>query len=231
MSLSIESHFCEKVLILGCAGQIVIGTEAKALEKSLEMAKREFRHIVLDIAEVNRLDSIGLGLLVRTVDALRKAGGDLRIAAPPAFVTELLQMTRLTGFLQTCATEEDAIASFLNQTHDDSLPGEAAYHVLVIDRSPDLGAFIRAVLTQHGYHVRSASLISDAKMLLRFHRADYILFGPGTAESTVQAGTATLKSVAPRAVALALAQEFPGYDAQHAAESLLGMFRSSAASA
>jgi anti-anti-sigma factor len=231
MPLIIESHFCERVFIVKCAGQIVIGPETKALEGSLEMAKREFQHIVMDLAQVARLDSTGLGLLVRTVVSLRKGGGDLRIADPPAFLTELLKMTRLISFLPTCATEEEAIASFLTQIPDESIPDDTGRRVLLIDRSPDMGAFIRAVLKQHGYQVRSASLISDAKMLLRFQRTDYILFGPDTPESGVRAGTAALQSLDPGVVALALAAEFPTYDAQQATDALLGVFRNSAARA
>ena len=231
MPLTIESHHCEKVLILKCTGQIVIGPETKALESSLEMARREFRHIVIDLAQVTRLDSSGLGLLVRTVDGLRKGGGDMRISDPPRFVTDLLKMTRLTSFLQSCATEDEAVASFLSQIPDERIPGETGHRVLLIDRSPDLGAFIRAVLTQHGYQVRSASLISDAKLLLRMQGTDYILFGPGTTESAVQAGTAMLRSLVPHAVALSLAAEFSTWDAQQATDALLGAFRNSAAPA
>jgi anti-anti-sigma factor len=229
MPLTIESHFCENVFILSCSGQIVIGPEAKTLEKCLEIAKREFRHLIIDMAHITRLDSIGLGMLVRTVDALRKSGGDLRIANPPAFVTDLLKMTKLTGFLQSCSSVEEAIASFLTLIPDEA--DEGGHRVLLIDRSPDMGAFIRAVLTQHGYQVRSASMVSDAKLLLRFQSTDYILFGPGTPESAVQAGSVMLRSLAPRAVPLALAAEFSTYDAQRATDALLGAFRGKAAQA
>jgi anti-anti-sigma factor len=227
MPLTIESHFCENVFILECTGQVVIGHETKALESTLEMVRREFRHVVIGLGHVTRLDSTGLGLLVRTADGLRKIGGDLRIANPPGFVTTLLKMTRLTSFLQASASEEEAIASFLTQVPDERLPDDGRQRVLLIDRSPDLGAFIRAVLTQHGYDVRSASLISDARTLLLFRGADYILFGPGTPEPAVQAGAATLRSLAPRAVPLALAAEFPTYDAEQATDVLLGTFRGS----
>jgi hypothetical protein len=180
---------------------------------------------------VTRLDSIGLGLLVRTVDGLRKGGGDLRIADPPEFVRNLLTMTRLTSFLPCCATEDEAIASLLGEIPDERMADDAGHRVLIIDRSRDLSAFIRAVLTQHGYQVRSASLMSDAKMLLRFQSADFILFGPDTPENAVQAGTATLGALTPHAVPLTLPAEFAKYDAHQATDVLLGMFRSSGAPA
>jgi anti-anti-sigma factor len=227
MPLTLESRFFESVYIVHCAGEIVFGREEKTLEDCLEMARREFDQIVIDLGRVSRLDSFGLGLLMRNVVSLRKKGGDLRISAPSPFVSELLKLTRLDTFLHATATEEEAIASFLaqipNKRHED-----AGRTVLLIDRSPEMGAFIRAVLSQHGYQVRNVSLISDAKMLLRFQRTDYVLFGPGTPESTVHNGRAALQSLDPRVVTLALAPDFSSYDAQQATDALLGVFRNAA---
>lgn len=231
MSLTLESRFIENVFIVECRGAIILGPEAKSLEACLQLGAREFKRVVVAIGEVTRLDSIGLGLLVRTVDRLRKRGGDLRLSNPPAFVTQLLNMTKLTAFLQTYATEDDAIVSFLTETIDECPPDPPGHRVLVIDRSPDRGAFVRAVLTQHGYQVRSAALISDAKMLLRFQTTDYVLFGPGTPDAAVAAGTAALRSLAPRAITVELPPELRTDDAHQAAEVLLGLFQAGTASA
>ena len=225
MPLTLESRFCENVFIVECKGQIVIGQEAKDLDATLRMATREFTRVVLAIGQITRLDSIGLGLLVRSVDGLRKRGGDLRLADPPAFVSHLLKMTRLTEFLQSYGNEDEAIVSFLTETGDErgaDLPG---HRVLVIDRSPDFGAFVRAVLSQHGFQVRSASLISDARMLLRFQTTDFLLFGPSSPPAAVEAGAASLKPLVPHANVLSLEENFHTFDAQRAAELLLELFQ------
>lgn len=231
MPLTLESRFCENVFILVCKGQIIIGQEVKDLDANLRMATREFTRVVLDIGEVTRLDSIGLGLLVRSVDGLRKRGGDLRLANPPGFVSHLLKMTKLTEFLQSYATEDEAIVSYLAETAEERIADQLGHRVLVIDRSPDFGAFVRAVLSQHGFQVRSASLISDARMLLRFQTADYLVFGPSAPPATVEAGTAALKPMVPRATVLALEQDFHTFDAHRAAEILLELLQPGAPNA
>jgi anti-anti-sigma factor len=231
MPLILESRFCENVFILECKGQIVIGQEVKELEASLRMATREFTRVVLAIGQVTRLDSIGLGLLVRSVDGLRKRGGNLRLADPPAFVSHLLMMTKLTEFLQSYSSEDDAIVSFLTETAEECIADPPGHRVLVIERSPDFGAFVRAVLGQHGYQVRSASLISDARMLLRFQSTDYILFGPSSPLAAVEAGTASLQPMVPRAMVLSLEENFHTLDASLAAERLLELLQSGSASA
>lgn len=231
MPLTLESRFCENVFILECTGQIVIGQEVKDLEASLRMATREFTRVVLAIGAVTRLDSMGLGLLVRSVDGLRKRGGDLRLANPPAFVSHLLTMTKLTEFLKPYSNEDEAIVSYLTESAEGSVAEPPGHRVLVIDRSADFGAFIRAVLSQHGFQVRSASLISDARMLLRFQSTDFILFGPSSAPAAVEAGTASLQPMVPRATVLSLDQDFHTLDADRAAELLLGKFQPGSATA
>jgi len=232
MPLNLDSRICGSVCIVHCHGQIVLGHESKSLESLLEMIAREFCRIVIGVEDVNRIDSIGLGLLVRCMTTLRRRGGDLRLATPPKYLQDLLHMTRLETMLRAFATEDDATRSFLSQTQCESTGGRRR-RVLVIDRSPDLGAFIRAVLTQHGFEVNSASLIRDARTLLQFQPVDYILLGPGTAvpQTSPAAALASLRSVAPHAQALELDPQFRSFDAGRAAEILLEMFQAGSAPA
>ncbi len=57
MLLSLKSRFVGNVYVIECVGRIVLGEEVKALEAALELAEREFTQIVLNLSEVNRLDS------------------------------------------------------------------------------------------------------------------------------------------------------------------------------
>jgi anti-sigma B factor antagonist len=227
MSLDIETRFCGNVAIIQCTGRIVAGEEAQSLETAFQTAIREFHRIVLNVAGVTRLDSTGLGLLVRYSSNLRKRSGDIRLAAPTPMITEVLEITLLSTVFQSYPTEHEAILSFLSQSSTPAVHDLPGHRVLVVDRSPDLGAFVRAVLTQHGYEVRSASLVSDARVLLQVHDVDYILVGPGTPQMPAATVLASLKSLAPKATALQLTPEFRAFDAHQAAEFLLKMFQES----
>jgi len=225
MSLQIEERFCGTVFILQCTGRIVYGEELNALEATFDRVIREFHRIVVSVAGVTRLDSSGMGLLVRYAANLRKRGGDLLLAVPPRFVTEILEITLLNTVLPSSPTEQDAVVSFMNLSSAPAAHGRPGRRVLVVDRARDLGVFVRAVLTQHGYDVHSASLVADAKILLQVHPIDYILVGPGTPQMPSEQILAALKNLAPKATALQLTREFRSFDAHQAAEVLLEMFQ------
>lgn len=222
MQLQVESRVCGRVHVLECKGRIVGGQEARALEAALDQdSRKDLKQVVLEVSGLTRLDSTGLGLMVRYATMLQKRSGGLRLAAPPPFLAELLRMSRLESILQSFPTEEDAILSFL-------LPEAAARSretsgpaVLLIDQSGDFCNFAAAVLTQHGYAVRSASLVCDAKILLRVNRPDFLLLGPSTPAVAAETITAALRAVAPKAEIVRLEPDFKTHDAHHAAEALL----------
>lgn len=127
MSLSLESRFCGSVYVIQCAGRITAGHEEMMLESALNQAELEFARIVLNLSDVTRMDSMGLGLLVRHASRLHKRGGTIRLVAPQPFVAHLLGITNLSGFLQSYPTEDDAIQSFLKQHSPQSNSAAACF--------------------------------------------------------------------------------------------------------
>ena len=112
MPLSLKSRYSEDVSVIQCSGRIVLGDEVKSLEAALEQCSVESARVVLNLAGVDRLDSIGLGLLVRYAQRLGNRGGGLRLAAPPPSTTALLNMTKLSDLLKSYPTEEEAMDSY-----------------------------------------------------------------------------------------------------------------------
>ena len=224
MSLSLILRLCGNVFVIQCEGRIVAGDEAKALEKALEMGSREVGCIVLQVSEVHRLDSSGIGLLVRFATRLRKQGGGLRLAAPPPFITELLKLTMLSDVLPVDPTEEDALLSFFKQPSLKKAHPKPVGRVLVLDQSPDLCAFVRSVLTEHDFDVRSASLVRDARMLLQVDPVDYILIGSDSPQLCSEPVVGSLKALAPKATTLQLAPGFESREAMDATSALLQLF-------
>jgi anti-anti-sigma factor len=224
MPLSLQSRFCGNVHIIQCQGRIVAGDDAKSLEAALDMASREAPRIVLHVSEVDRVDSIGIGLLVRYASRLRKRGGDLRLAAPQPFVVTLLKLTMLSSVLPVHPTEDEAILSFLDRPMDQKSQGKAGPRVLVLDQSADLCSFVRTVLMQHGFEVKSASYFKDARILLQVDHVDYILVGPDSEQFCYTTILGSLRALAPKATALQLAADFKSHDALAASEALLQLF-------
>jgi anti-anti-sigma factor len=224
MLLSLKSRFVGNVYVIECVGRIVLGEEVKALEAAFVMAEREFDQIVLNLAEVSRLDSIAMGLLVRYAERLGKRGGGLRLAGPPAFVTNLLNMTKLSSMLPSYATEEEAIISFLQRAAEEAAGQRRGPRVLLFDESADLCVFVRTVLMGQGYDVRSTCSFRDAKILLRVDGVDYIVVGPSTPRLSAETVVHSLKALSPKANVLQLAADFKIRDAQEATDALLEMF-------
>ena len=224
MPLYLTTRFCENVYIIQCSGRIVLGEEVKTLEAALGQSVRECGQVVLNLSEVTRLDSIGLGLLVRYLTNLRKRSGDLRLAAAPAFVVRLLEMTMLTEVMQTYATEQDAISSFSEKGSTQNTQGCTGPRVLVVDSSADLCVFIRSVLAQHGFNVKSTNLVRDAKTMLQVGDIDVILIGPSTPQLSSETVAQSLGGVAPNIKTLQLGPDFKSHHAHEAAQILLDMF-------
>lgn len=220
MPLTLNTRVRDTVLILECEGQLVLGEETRILEARLESASQEFGHLVLLTPGLTRLDSSGVGLLVRWMTRLRSRGGDLRLAAPQPFLKKLLHITRLTEVLKSFPSEEAAVFSYADELRE--VASETApRQVIVVDRSPDFGGFVRAVLEQRGYEVRQANSVHEVRILLRCRPAHYILRGPGASSVSARA---TIQNWAPDAVFLELNPEFREYDALRGAEMLLDLF-------
>jgi anti-anti-sigma factor len=224
MSLSLIKRFCGNVFVIQCTGRILAGQEALTLETALDEAEHEFALVVLNLSEVTRMDSMGLGMLVRHASRLNKRGGTIRLAAPGQFVTHLLGITKLSGFLQSYPTEEAAIESFRTRPSPEQPTVQRSVRLMVFDPSADLCAFVQSVLAPHGFDVKITCSFRDAKTLLRVDEVDCILVGPGTPQLSSEAAAKELSAISPNASALQLGADFKSHDAVHATETLLQMF-------
>ena len=228
MSLALESRHCGSVYVVRCAGRIATGQESALLEEALNRGLREFNRLVLNVIEVNYVDSSGMGLLVRFLWHARTRGGDLRLTGPTPFVTKLLDMTKLSAVFRIYPDEEAAIVSFLKEGA--TTPTESVNkgpRVLFLDPSPDTCAFVRALLTRHGYRVLSTGLMGDAKILLTASSVDMIVLGPDSGTLSSSATLNVLRQLAPSAKTVVLEREFKSRAADEAGIALLERLQAS----
>jgi anti-sigma B factor antagonist len=69
-------------------------------------------HVVVDLGEVEFIDSSGLGALVGGLKSTRQAGGDLRIARAGEQVLAVLKLTNLDRILAPYPSAEDAASGW-----------------------------------------------------------------------------------------------------------------------
>ncbi len=113
MSLEIGQREKEGVVLLDVKGRITAGQAAAVLRSKLrELAASGKVSVVLNLAEVDYIDSTGLGSLVVCYTSLRKAGGGLRLLNLNRRNVELLVLTKLTTVFELFDDEQSAVNSF-----------------------------------------------------------------------------------------------------------------------
>jgi anti-sigma B factor antagonist len=113
MSLELRQREREGVTILDLSGRITAGEEATLLRERLrEMAESGVMRVVMNLQEVDYIDSTGLGGLVICFTTLKKAGGALKLLNLSKRNVELLILTKLATVFEIFTDEQDAVNSF-----------------------------------------------------------------------------------------------------------------------
>ena len=112
MQLKLTSKTVDGIYVLECNGRIVFGEESSLLRETVKKAIPEHKKIVLNLAEVNYIDSGGLGTLVALHTTARNAGGTIKLANLTKRVGDLLQVTKLLTVFDVHESEYDALESF-----------------------------------------------------------------------------------------------------------------------
>jgi anti-sigma B factor antagonist len=221
VSLKLDRRFYGNISIIRCEGAIVAGDSLSKLEQELRRGLDDAARIVVDLRGVDRLDSTGLGLLVRFLSHSRSKGGDLRLCSPTQFVRKLLSATKLDSVFLTYTSDYNAIASFFVRAAPGEEPREFAATVLLLDASDDMCAFARTVLGQHGYEVLTTTSFSDAHLLAQAAQPSAMLVGRKAAELEDCAVVPTLQSAVPNACIVVLPADFGQSDPQRATATLV----------
>ena len=224
MPLNVQLRRAGNVVVLHCEGSITSGAEAECLERQVSSELEDgTKHLVLEVSAVSRVDSSGLGMMVRLAMRARKAGGDIRLACPPAFVTSLLEMTRLSTVFHVFASEQEAAASYQAPTPQIAKHAPPKARIIFLDQSHDLCAFVRTVLAAQGFEVLSINHIKEVRILLQVGNTDVLMIGPNT--SQVAAGgpslAASLSALSPKTTVIELDKQFEKLDAEQAGAALL----------
>jgi anti-sigma B factor antagonist len=106
MPLEIHTKEREGVTIFDMKGRITVGPEATALREAVAAAvSGGIRQLVLNLAQVDFIDSTGLGAVVMCSTTMRKAGGSVKLLNLNRRNIELLVMTKLATVFETFTDE------------------------------------------------------------------------------------------------------------------------------
>ena len=111
--MKIVTRLIDGVEVVKISGRIELGEGSAAVREDLrDLLARGRKKIVLDLADVDYIDSAGLGALVSAFTSVRNEGGDLKLVYLTKKVQDLLQMTKLYTVFDVFDDETAAIKSF-----------------------------------------------------------------------------------------------------------------------
>jgi anti-sigma B factor antagonist len=113
MSLEISRREREGVILLDLKGRITIGEEASRFREAFEtIGTQPGSRLLLNMLQVDYVDSTGLGALVMCNMHLKNSEGVAKLVNVNRRNIELLVMTRIDAIFEVFEDETDAINSF-----------------------------------------------------------------------------------------------------------------------
>jgi anti-sigma B factor antagonist len=101
------------VVVLNLEGSLMGGPEAVSLNEAVNRYLDEKSlKVVLNLQHVERVNSSGLGILIKALTTFKTNGGELKLANVNPHVNNLLVITKLNTILDIYPSEEAAVESF-----------------------------------------------------------------------------------------------------------------------
>ncbi len=113
MTMKSSTRQVNGVTIIDLSGRITLGEGSVVLRESVrDLLSKGQKKILLNLAEVNYIDSSGIGELVSAYTTCKNQGGDLKLLHLTKIVHVLLQITKLYTVFDVKEDEAAGIKSF-----------------------------------------------------------------------------------------------------------------------
>lgn len=113
MSLKLTSRQVGDVTVMDAAGRITLGEGTSTLRDAIrESLNGGNKKVLLNLGEVNYIDSSGIGELVSAYTTVRNQGGNLKLLSLNKRIQDLLQITKLYTVFECHDDEAAALRSF-----------------------------------------------------------------------------------------------------------------------
>jgi len=110
--MKITKRSVGEVTILDCSGKITLGEGTMAVRNTVrEVLKEGGKKIILNLGDVNYIDSSGIGELVSTYTSVTNQGGKLFLLNLTKKIQELLAITKLLTVFRVFEDEQKATSA------------------------------------------------------------------------------------------------------------------------
>lgn len=111
--MEIEIRNRGDVKVIKLTGRLSLGEAVDRFRATLDdLAGVGSYQYVVDLADVNMIDSSGIGLLVMYLTNAKQRGGSLKLLNPSKFAVQTLKMIGLLKLFDVYQDQDQAVASF-----------------------------------------------------------------------------------------------------------------------
>ena len=111
--MKVQEEIKGDVAIIQLKGKVIGGPDATLFHGKIhELVNGGKKRIVIDLAKVELMNSVGLGMMISALTTVNSAGGELRLANVTKGIKTLLTITQLVRIFHTYDSIEDATKSF-----------------------------------------------------------------------------------------------------------------------
>src|ERR1051325_9960507 len=111
--MDIKERVVNGVSVLDLSGKIVLGEgDGQVRERIKDLLSDGQRKILLNLGDVNYIDSAGLGALISSYTTTKREGGQLKLVNLTKRIQDLLAITKLITVFDTYDDEREAVESF-----------------------------------------------------------------------------------------------------------------------
>ena len=100
--LTLHTHAWEDAVVVQCKGRLTV-EHSEALKNHVRGLLPTARRIILDLNELTRMDSVGLGAIVGLYISAKKSGCVLVLINYNKSIKDLLGLTNLLSVFESCA--------------------------------------------------------------------------------------------------------------------------------
>jgi anti-sigma B factor antagonist len=123
MKMTASTRLVGGVTIVDLSGRIVLGEGSAGLRDMVHnLIKDGNKKILLNLHDIDYVDSSGLGELVNAFTSMRSQGGELKLLNLTKRVRSLLQITKLLTVFDIADDEATSVKSFSPAIWPSSLP-------------------------------------------------------------------------------------------------------------
>lgn len=102
-----------QVQVIQLRGPLRMGAAVDALRQTIEeLIGSGDTQIAINLAEVNMIDSSGIGLLVKGLASIKQRGGNIKLIQPSKFAVQTLRLVGVLNLFEIFDDDDAAVESY-----------------------------------------------------------------------------------------------------------------------